>query len=315
MEQVKVGIVGLGNVGNAAAYALFQQRVATELVLVDLDRRRAEGEAMDLMHGQAFVGRVRVRAGDVADLAESRVVIVCAGVGQRPGESRLDLMGRNVDVFRSVAADLDRHAPDAVVVVATNPVDVLTYVLQELSERPVDRIIGTGTSLDSSRLRALVAEHLSVDPRSVHGYVLGEHGDSEVAIWSSATIGGASLLEELGDPARARRELDAIAEQVRCAAADIIDRKGFTNTAIGLVLANIVHSIVDDQRTVLPVSVRLEGELGIEDVCLSVPCIVGAGGAGPRMLPPLDDDELAAMQTSGAVLRASLDALGELGAE
>jgi L-lactate dehydrogenase len=270
---------------------------------------------MDLMHGQAFVGRVRVRAGDAADLAESRVVIVCAGVGQGPGESRLDLMGRNVDVFRSVAADLDRHAPDAVVVVATNPVDVLTYVLQELSERPVDRIIGTGTSLDSSRLRALVAEHLSVDPRSVHGYVLGEHGDSEVAIWSSATIGGASLLEELGDPARARRELDAIAEQVRCAAADIIDRKGFTNTAIGLVLANIVHSIVDDQRTVLPVSVRLEGELGIEDVCLSVPCIVGAGGAGPRMLPPLDDDELAAMQSSGAVLRASLDELGELGAE
>lgn len=309
-----MGIVGLGNVGNAAAYSLFQQRVATELVLVDLDRRRAEGEAMDLMHGQAFVGRVRVQAGEAADLGGCRVVVVCAGVGQRPGETRLDLMGRNVDVFRSVAADLDRHAPDAVVVVATNPVDVLTYVLQELSSRPADRIIGTGTSLDSSRLRALVAEHLAVDPRSVHGYVLGEHGDSEVAVWSSATIGGAPLLGELGGSDEAHVVLDDIAEQVRRAAADIIDRKGFTNTAIGLVLANIVHSIVDDQRTVLPVSVRLAGELGIDDVCLSVPCIVGADGVSTRMLPPLDDDELAALRASAGILRASLDELGSLDA-
>lgn len=310
-----MGIVGLGNVGNAAAYSLFQQRVATELVLVDLDRRRAEGEAMDLMHGQAFVGRVRVRAGDASDLGGCRVVVVCAGVGQRPGESRLDLMSRNVDVFRSVATDLDRHAPDAVVVVATNPVDVLTYVLQELSERPADRIIGTGTSLDSSRLRALVAEHLSVDPRSVHGYVLGEHGDSEVAVWSSATIGGAPLLDELGGPSEAHAVLEAIADQVRRAAAEIIDRKGFTNTAIGLVLANIVHSIVDDQRTVLPVSVRLSGELGIDDVCLSVPCIVGADGASTRMLPPLDAEELVALRASAGILRASLDELGALTGE
>lgn len=190
IQRRVVGVVGAGNVGTAAAYAMFSQRVANEIVLVDADHRRAQGEAMDLAHGQALVGRVEVRAGDYADLANAQVVVVAAGVNQRPGESRLDLHARNLAVFCDVAAGLDRHAPGAILIVATNPVDLLTYELQEMSRRPHRSILGTGTLLDTARLRASLGVLYDVSPKSVHAYILGEHGDSEVPLWSGATIGG-----------------------------------------------------------------------------------------------------------------------------
>ncbi len=310
MSGKAVGIIGAGNVGMAAAYALFQRQIAGRLVLLDLDRRRAEGEAMDLMHGQALVGRVSVRAGDYADLAGCQVVVICAGVGQKPGESRLDLLNRNAAVFREIAAGLDRHAPGAVLVVATNPVDILTAVMQQLSNRPPERIVGTGTMLDTSRFRALLGEYYGVNPRSVHAYILGEHGDSEVPLWSSAAIGGRTIVDQQvnGRPFDAAA-MQALFEQVRGAAYDIIERKGYTNTAIGLVIAYLVRVILEDQKSVLAVSIDPGGHYGLADVCLSIPCVVGSGGVECAVPPVLSDQEHAGMYASAAVLRDSLSGM------
>ena len=310
LHRHTVGIIGTGQVGTAAASALFQQRIANELVLVDLDRRRAEGEAMDLMHAQGYVGRRRVRAGGYEDLAEAEIVIVTAGVGQRPGEDRLSLLNRNTAVFRRIAEELDRHAPEAILLIASNPVDVLTYVMQELSARPHEKVIGTGTMLDTTRLRSLLAEHYQVDPRSVHALILGEHGDSEIAVWSGANIGGTqirhnTILGKPYDPAL----LDSILTQVRRAAYEIIERKGYTNWAIGLVLAHLVRTIQEDQGSVLPISVRLHGEYGIDDVCLSIPVAVGLHGAGGRVPIPLEDTEQQALVTSAETLQQCLRSL------
>jgi L-lactate dehydrogenase len=310
MSKDAVGIIGTGNVGVAAAYALFQRQIASSLVLVDLDHRRAEGEAMDLMHGQALVGRVNVRAGGYADLAGCQVVVICAGVGQKPGESRLDLLNRNAAVFRQIATELDRHAPGAVLVVATNPVDILTAVMQRLSTRPHRLVVGTGTMLDTSRFRALLGEHYGVNPRSVHAYILGEHGDSEVPIWSSATIGGQSLMhQEINGRPFDPSAMERIFRQVRGAAYDIIARKGYTSTAIGLVIAYLVRVILEDQKSVLPVSVDPGGLYGLSDVCLSVPCVVGAGGVECRVPAAVSGEERKGLDASAAVLRASLSGM------
>lgn len=304
IQRRTVGIVGTGNVGIAAAYALFLRRQASDIVLIDKDMRRAEGEAMDLMHGQSLVGRATVRAGSYEDLADAQVVLISAGVAQHPGETRLDLLNRNADVFREIAVELDRHAPGAILVIATNPVDILTWVMQELSSRPATRVIGTGTMLDTARFRALLGSHYGVDPRSVHAYILGEHGDSEVPLWSSASIGGQAI-EERTVLGRSwdREVMDALFDRVRRAAYAIIDRKGYTNLAIGVVLAQLVEALLEDQKSVLPVSVRLDGEYGIGNVCLSIPCIVGIEGVEGRVLPGVDERELAGLMHSAEVLR------------
>ncbi|MEM1128743.1 MAG: L-lactate dehydrogenase [Bacteroidota bacterium] len=307
IQRRTVGIVGTGNVGVAAAYALFLENLASELILIDVDARRAEGEAMDLMHGQALAGNVAVRAGTYADLAQAQVVVITAGVGQSsPDETRLHLLNRNVAIFRQIVEALDEHAPGAIVIVATNPVDVLTYATQALSVRPHERIIGTGTLLDTSRFRALLGRHYGVDPRSVHAYILGEHGDSEVPIWSAADIGGLPLRD---NPVRGhtfdKQAMERLFEDVKRAAYQIIDRKGYTNTAIGVVIARIVRAILGDERSVLPLSVRLDGEYGLRDVCLSIPCVVGLDGVIDRVLPPLAPDEHEALNRSAAILTKS----------
>ncbi len=307
LRRQTIGIVGIGQVGMAAAYAIFQQRIAQELILIDRDRERAEGEAMDLMHAQGYVGRRRVRAGDYPDLKQAQVVIICAGVGQKPGESRLDLLNRNASIFKIIAEQLDEHVPEALLLIATNPVDILTYVMQELSQRPNQRIIGTGTMLDTTRFRTLLAEYYNVDPRSVHALILGEHGDTEVPIWSTVSIAGASLVKNdvLGEGFE-REAMENIFERVRRAAYDIIDRKGYTNWAIGLVIAHLLRTTLDDQNSVLPVSVRLDGEYGINDVCLSIPAAVGIEGVTKRVLPSINDEELAGLRHSAEVLKESL---------
>ncbi|WP_397546806.1 L-lactate dehydrogenase [Rhodothermus marinus] len=305
-----VGLVGTGHVGVAAAYALFIKGLASELILIDKDARRAEGEAMDLMHGQSLVGSMTVRAGTYADLQEAQIVIISAGVAQRPGESRLALLNRNAEVFREIIGELDRHAPSAILIVATNPVDILTYVAQELSQRPAEHIIGTGTLLDTARFRALLGQYYGVDPRSVHAYILGEHGDSEVAIWSQVAIGGQRILDRtvLGRSFD-RERMQQIFEEARRAAYAIIERKGYTNTAIGVVIARLVEAILDDEKSVLPVSVRLNGEYGIRDVCLSIPCVIGLQGIEGRVLPELAPDELEGLRRSAEILQQSLRAL------
>ncbi len=310
LQKRTIGIIGTGQVGMAAAYALFQQRIANELILIDIDDQRAEGEAMDLMHAQGYVGRRRVWAGDYADLANAQTVIVTAGVGQKPGEDRLSLLNRNAAVFKQIAGKLDRHAPNAILLIASNPVDILTYVMQELSARPDEKIIGTGTMLDTTRLRTLLAQHYEVDPRSVHALILGEHGDTEIAAWSRANIGGTPIRHHtiLGKPYDPGF-LDEVLGQVRSAAYEIINRKGYTNWAIGLVLAHLIRTIQEDQGSVLPISVRLHGEYGIEEICLSIPVAVGIHGAGERMPLPLDDDEMEALQASAEALKRVLRSL------
>jgi L-lactate dehydrogenase len=307
IQRRTVGIVGTGNVGTAAAYAIFNQGLASEILLSDKDSRRAEGEARDLMHGQFLVGRVTCRAVDYPAMSDAQVIVLSAGASQKsPDETRLDLLARNAEIFREIIGALDEHAPEAILLVATNPVDVLTYLAQEMSDRPNERIIGTGTLLDTARFRALLGRHYGVDPRSVHAYILGEHGDSEVPIWSNATIGGQNIqcrtvLGQAWEP----ETMQSIFEQARDAAYEIIERKGHTDSAIGVVIARIVRAIVEDQRNVLPISVRPGGTYGIDDVCLSTPCVVGIEGVAEHVNPDLSPDEEEALRASGETLRES----------
>jgi L-lactate dehydrogenase len=307
IQRRTVGIVGTGNVGTAAAYALFNQGLASKLLLVDKDERRAEGEAMDLMHGQFLVGRITCRAVDYPAMSDAQVIVLAAGASQQsPDDTRLDLLARNAEIFREIIDQLDEHAPGAILLVATNPVDVLTYLSQEMSDRPKERIIGTGTLLDTARFRALLGRHYGVDPRSVHAYILGEHGDSEVPVWSNATIGGQSIqgrtvLGQEWNP----DTMQHLFEQARDAAYQIIERKGHTDTAIGVVIARIVRAIVEDQQNVLPVSVRPQGAYGISDVCLSTPCVVGMEGIEKHVVPELSDEEAEQLRASAEALRES----------
>lgn len=308
IQKRTIGVIGLGNVGMAAAYALFLNRTAEEIILVDIDKRRAEGEAMDMMHGQAYVGNIAVRAGGYTDLAAAQIVIIAAGVGQRPGENRLDLLNRNAEVLGQITAQLDRHAPDAVLLIASNPVDILTHMVHHLSTRPSHRIIGTGTMLDSGRFRALLGKHYQVDPRSVHAYIIGEHGDSEVPLWSKAMVGGIPIKDNM---VLGRRfdadQMDDIFHHVRDAAYDIIDRKGYTNTAIGTVLARLSEAVLEDQKSIFTVSAAMTGEYGLDGVCLSIPCVTGYQGIEARLTPDLSEEELHGIQASARRLKQSIE--------
>lgn len=309
IQRRTVAIIGTGNVGVAAAYALFNQRAASEIILVDIDKKRAEGEAMDLMHGQLLVGNVTVRAGGYEDLKAAQVVVITAGVGQSSAsESRLELLNRNTEVFKNIIGQLDEYASDAILIIATNPVDILTYVSQKISSRPPERIIGTGTLLDTARFRALIGRYYDVDPQSVHAYILGEHGDSEVPIWSRANIGGKPIrdTEVMGKHFK-QEDMDSIFDQAKNAAYEIIDRKGYTNTAIGVVIARIVKGILEDEKSVIPVSVYWQGEYRIEDVCMSLPSVVGIEGVQSRVLPELDEEEIEGLRRSAEVLKKSLE--------
>jgi L-lactate dehydrogenase len=310
IQKRTIGIIGVGHVGMASAYAVFLRGLAGELILIDKDHRRAEGEAMDLMHGQAFVGSVTVRAGSYADLSAAQVVVITAGVGQQPGESRLALLNRNADVFRDIIGRLDEHSPESVLIIATNPVDVLTYVAKALTQRSSQRVIGTGTMLDTARFRALLGQYYGVDPRSVHAFIMGEHGDTEVPIWSLARIGGVPLLGNtvLGK-AHDQAQLERLFESVRNAADAIIERKGDTNTAIGSAIAHLVHAVMADQRSVMPVSRQINGHYGIHDVCLSIPSVIGKDGIADAIVPRLDPSEMDALRHSAQVLRECIQGI------
>jgi L-lactate dehydrogenase len=303
IQSRSVAVVGAGSVGVAAASTMLVQKTASEILLVDKDASRAEGHAMDLMHGQALVGRADVRAASFADLAAAQVVVIAAGRNQKKGESRLDLLRGNAEIVTSIVEELDRHAPEAIVLVATNPVDILTRVAVKRSRRPAARIIGTGTTLDSARFRALIGAELGVSPRSIHAYVLGEHGDSQVPIWSQASFGGVKV--DLDGTQRTR-----IADATRTAAREIIARKGYTDLAIGIVIAHLVRAILADERGVHPLTVPLEGQLDLRNVCMSMPCILGREGIMRVLEPKLDAEEVAALRTSAGVLQRAERAAG-----
>lgn len=302
MAGMKIGIIGVGAVGAHAAYATVLTRSASEVVLVDLNQEAARAHAEDILHATPFAGGARVMAGGYGDLAGARAVLLCCGVGQRPGETRLDLLARNTAVFTQVVRAVVAAAPEAVLVVASNPVDVLTGVVERLAGLAPGRVFGSGTLLDTARFRTLVAEHLAVAPQSVHGYVLGEHGDSEVLAWSTVDVGGIALdafAAQSGhplDPAGRAR----IDEGVRRAAYRIIAGKGRTDQGIGAALARIVRAIRDDERAVL----TLSGPATVAGIstCLSLPRVLSRGGVGPALLPRLDDGESAALARSAQIL-------------
>jgi L-lactate dehydrogenase len=304
----KVGLVGTGMVGSSFAYALMQRGLANELTLIDKDHARAEGEAMDLNHGLPFVRPMRIAAGGYDQLAGCEVVVITAGANQRPGETRLDLLQRNAAVFRDSVPQVAAACPDAIVVIATNPVDILTTISAELADLPAGRVIGSGTILDTARFRYLLGEYYRVDPRSVHAYIVGEHGDTELALWSLANIAGVRLLDFVGPNGRdySRAAMDAIFEQTRTAAYEIIKRKHATYYAIGLGLLTIVEAVLRDQRTVLTVSTPMTGQYGVEGIAISLPTIVGRGGAVEILDLPMSADERAAFQHSAQTLKDRL---------
>lgn len=308
----KVAVIGAGSVGSEVAYATTIDRLAGETALYDIDGARAHAEALDLSHGLQFVGGGRVRGGDdITICADADLVIVTAGATHGPGRTRLDLAAGNVDLIRELLPALLDQAPDAIYVLVSNPVDVITYVAQEISGLPHGRVIGSGTVLDSSRLRHLLAERLGVAVTSVHAMVVGEHGDSEIVLWSSATVGGTPLLEVVGPDGEriAASERGGIRDAVRDAAAHIIRGKGNTNLAIGLATTRIARAISRDERAVLPVSVRAD-IAGAGDVCLSLPSVVGREGVLTCLATPLDDGEREGLRRSAEALRAVIDAVG-----
>lgn len=308
MSKLSVGIVGTGNVGMAGAFAIYMQQLCSELVLVDANRDRATAEALDMMQGQGLTGRTQIRAGDYADLGNCQLIILTAGVAQKPGETRLDLLNRNAIVLKTIAAELDRHAPDAVVVVASNPVDIMTWMLRQLSQRPSRRILGTGTMLDTSRLRTLLGDYYHVDPVSVHGYILGEHGDSEFAAWSTISIGGKAIHgETVLDKPWNPEAMETIYQNVRNAAYTIINGKGYTNWAIGVVIAKLADIILNDRQAIQPVSTYLTGQCGVRNICLSLPARVGMGGINQVMELDLSAEEVDALHRSAATIRDNID--------
>lgn len=302
---MRIGIVGSGLVGASAGYALVLRGLASRLVMVDVDRDRAEGEAMDLGHAAPFSHPVRVRAGEIEELEGSDLVLLAAGVSQQPGESRLELAANNARIFRELVPRVVDAAPGALLLVATNPVDVLTQVAFEVSGLPEARVIGSGTTLDTARLRAMVASSAGVSPKHVHGYVVGEHGDSEVVGWSGLRVAGqrmATIMEACGRP-WGEAERRSLEDDVRHAAARIIERKRASYYGVGAALARIVQTIADDEHAVLTVSTSRDG------VAYSLPRVLGRGGLIRTLEPHLDDGERAALQRSAAVIRDVLTGL------
>jgi L-lactate dehydrogenase len=312
---MKVGIVGSGFVGATAAYALVMKGVGREIVLVDKNADRAAAEADDIRHAVPFAHPLEVRAGNYGDLAGCRVILLCAGVGQKPGETRLQLLQRNATVFHEIVPAVLKQAPGAVLVVATNPVDVMTHLAARFASDcgvPAGRVLGSGTTLDTARFRSLLGSHCGVDPHHVHAYVIGEHGDTEVLTWSLVTMGGMPLEEfarlrevDLSEPIR--KDIDA---KVRGAAYTIIGGKGATYYGIGSALARIVDAILHDQRAIMTVGMPAPDVLGVRDVTISKPRLVGGQGVLESFPLPLNDAESESLRASAGVIRAARDELG-----
>lgn len=311
---MKIGIVGAGLVGATAAYALVMRGIGGEIVLIDKNAERARAEADDIFHAVPFAHPMKVYAGDYPQLADSGVVIISAGVNQKPGETRLQLLERNDAVFRAIIPEVLRYAPNALLVVATNPVDIMTHLTARFAAQhglTSSRIIGSGTTLDTARFRALIGSHLGVDPQHIHGYVVGEHGDSEVLTWSSVTVGGIPLKEfcakqniTLDEEVQAR-----IDQGVRRAAYHIISGKGATYYGIGSALARIVDAILNDQRSILTICTPMEDVSGVKDVTVALPHLIGGQGVLARFPLPLNDDEQALLHKSATIVRQAIDSL------
>lgn len=305
-------MVGAGAVGSTFCYALAQSGLAEEISLIDRNEKLVRGQVLDLVHGQPFFPSVSIHEGNLSDYADAQVIVLTAGAAQRPGETRLQLLQRNAAVVRSIVADIVGQNSSAVMLVVSNPVDVMTHVALQRAGWEKGRVLGSGTVLDSARLRHLLSMHCGIDVHNVHGYILGEHGDTEFAAWSMAHVGGMPMDEFCPVCMRCadwKAERGKIEQKVRDSAYHIIDYKGATYFAVALALVRIAGAILRGENSVLTVSTKLDGEIGLQDVCLSVPCIVSKGGVERIIEGPLLEQEVSALSASAAELSKAIEQL------
>lgn len=300
----KVAVIGCGFVGSASAFALMQSGLFSEMVLLDSDADKAEGEALDISHGTPFARPMKIYAGSYDDIVDAAIIVVTAGANQKPGETRLDLVKKNVEIFKNIIPQISQRECHGIILVVSNPVDILTYTALKISGFPSNRVIGSGTVLDTGRMKEILGKMLKVDSRSIHAFIIGEHGDSEIAAISSANVSGTPLDDFCKSHAGGEiKDLDKIAEEVKNSAYEIIERKHATYYGIAMSVKRICEAIVRDEKSILPISSIMEGEYGIEDVALSMPAIVGKDGMERKIPIALNYDELNKLQESAKTLK------------
>jgi L-lactate dehydrogenase len=311
MNLQKAVMIGCGFVGSASVFALMQSGLFSEIAMIDADNEKAEGEAMDISHGIPFARQMKIYAGTYDDVKDAGIVIITAGANQKPGETRLDLVNKNVGIFKSIIPEIISRNFDGILLVVANPVDILTRVAQKLSGLPENRVIGSGTVLDTGRLKYRLSEHLKVDSKSIHAFIIGEHGDSEIVAWSSANVSGVPLSNfcEMRGHFEHREAENEIAENVKNSAYDIIQRKRATYFGVAMAVKRICEVVVRNEKAILPVSTAMHGEHGIEDIVLSMPCVVGSNGIETQIPIVMSDEEIAKLQESAKVLKEILDSL------
>lgn len=301
----KAAMIGCGFVGSASVFALMQSGLFSEIVLIDSDRQKAEGEALDISHGIPFAKPMQIYAGDYDDIKDAAIVIISAGANQKPGETRLDLVKKNVGIFKSIIPQIKEINYKGILLVVANPVDILTYTAWKLSGLPANRVIGSGTVLDTARLKYILGEHLEVDSRSIHAFIIGEHGDSEIAAWSSANVSGIELDKfcEMRGHHNHDEEMKRIADEVKNSAYEIIEKKKATYYGIAMSVKRICECVIRDEKSILPVSSVMNGEFGITDVALSMPSIVGKDGFETRVPISLNYQEVDNLRKSADTLK------------
>lgn len=310
MNKQKCAVIGCGAVGATIAFALTQRSLFSELVLIDANKAKAEGEAMDISHGLPFAHPMKVYAGDYKDISDCFLIIITAGAAQKPDETRLDIVNKNVEIFKSIIPNVTKYNDDGIILVVSNPVDILTYCTIRLSGRSSNRVLGSGTVLDTARLKYRLGQSLCVDSRSIHAFIIGEHGDSELAVWSSANVSGIDLEDFHGLCAGCKDiSFNSIYESVRDSAYEVIDRKGATYYGIAMAVMKIVLSIIRDEHSVLPVSCFLDGQYGLNDLCIGVPAIVGSSGVEKVLEIPLSKEENLNLVNSVSTLKEVISRL------
>ena len=309
LNSRKVAIVGCGFVGSASAFALMESSLFSEMVLIDADQNKAEGEALDISHGLPFAKPMQIYAGGYEDVADAAIIVVTAGAGQKPGETRLDLVKKNVGIFQSIIPQIAKYNKDGILLIVANPVDILTYTAAKLSGFPENRVFGSGTVLDTARFKYLLGEHLSVDSRTVHAFIIGEHGDSEIAVWSSANVSGIPINEfcEMRGHFEHEASMQRIAENVKNSAYEIIEKKKATYYGIAMSVKRICEAIVRDEKSILPISSIQHDNHGISDIALSMPAIVGRDGVECTVPISLSKEEEDKLKESAKTLKEVLD--------
>ncbi|WP_162164053.1 L-lactate dehydrogenase [Acholeplasma hippikon] len=304
MKANKISVIGAGNVGAATAFSLMMNKVASEIVIYDIDHKKAEGEALDIYQGTSLVAPVLVNAGTIEDTKDSDIVIITAGAAQKPGETRLDLVNKNITIYQKLIPEIVAQNPNSILLVVSNPVDILTYITWKISGFPKERVIGSGTVLDTSRFKSSIAREFNIDARNVHGYIIGEHGDSEIAVYSRTNIGGITF-DEYYKKQRIKEKgfKERIAKEVKNAAYEIISRKGYTNYAVAVAVTRICTAILRDEKSILTTSSYLDGQYHVSDVYLSTPTIIGRKGVLEILEFDLAAEEQLAFEESANIIK------------